>query len=100
LDDIGIEHARPGDIIAALTGARCVAATDTGPFDPQMMRAYGLTGTAGAARRRDAVGGLLGIGYANGRQFLNRLNRYGITERQFHDAMVKTSTSCRFPLMG
>jgi ribonuclease M5 len=71
-----------------------------GPFNRQMMAAFGLMSTAGAAARRDAVGSLLGIGYANGRQFLNRLNRYGITEQQFHDAMVKTSTSSRFPLMG
>jgi ribonuclease M5 len=87
-DDIGIEHARPEDIVAALTGARCMIDSDQGNFTRQMLLFSGLLDHAGAAVRRRVVGDYLGIGYANGRQFLNRLNRYGISEKHFQAAVT------------
>lgn len=87
-EDIGIEHARPEDIVAALTGAHCIIDADQGNFTRQMLLSCGLLDRAGAAVRRRAVGDALGIGYANGRQFLKRLNRYGISEKHFQAAVA------------
>lgn len=85
--DIGVEHACPEDIVAALLGARCNIDHSIDQFTHQMLLARGLVGAGGAARKRAALGSILGIGYANGRQFLNRLNRYGISQRRFHEAL-------------
>lgn len=86
--DIGIEHARAEDIVTALMSARCVISGSGGAFTRQMLMLGGLVNCAGAARKRSALGRILGIGYANGRQLLNRLNRYGISERRFRVAMT------------
>ena len=47
----------------------------------------GLVGGAEASERREKVGGKLGIGYSNGKQFLSKLNRYGITKEEFEGAL-------------
>lgn len=86
-DDIGVENASPESIRAALTKARAeeCAATDT--FSWSDLFAHGLVGRPDAAERRNRVGQRLGIGYANGRQFLRRLNRYGVTREEFLQAV-------------
>ena len=47
----------------------------------------GLVGNSEASIRREKVGGKLGIGYSNGKQFLSRLNRYGISRDEFEKAL-------------
>ena len=47
----------------------------------------GLVGNNEASIRRERVGGKLGIGYSNGKQFLSRLNRYGISKEEFEEAL-------------
>ena len=47
----------------------------------------GLVGSGDASVRREKVGGKLGIGYSNGKQFLSRLNRYGISKEEFEEAL-------------
>ncbi len=47
----------------------------------------GLMGQADSALRRDKLGAELGIGYSNGKQFLYRLNHYGITRDEFNQAL-------------
>jgi ribonuclease M5 len=49
----------------------------------------GLEGSSDAVKRRDFVGKELGIGYGNAKQFLSRLNRYGITRKEFEAAVNK-----------
>jgi ribonuclease M5 len=41
-----------------------------------------------AAEGRAKLGAILGLGYGNAKQLLNRLNNYGITRDEF-DAAVK-----------
>lgn len=48
-----------------------------------MMIAYALTGNENSVKMREALGDILGIGYGNTKQFLNKLNTYGITEEEF-----------------
>ena len=47
----------------------------------------GLIGNEDASHRRDTVGQILGIGYGNAKQFLNRLNNYGVSREEFNKAI-------------
>ena len=42
-----------------------------------------LIGNEDASYRRDKIGQILGIGYGNAKQFLSRLNNYGVTREEF-----------------
>ena len=53
----------------------------------------GLVGGEEASERREKVGGRLGIGYSNGKQFLSKLNRYGITREEFEEALTFVNSS-------
>ena len=46
-----------------------------------------LASTPDAADRRVEVGAILGIGYGNAKQFLKRLNHYGVTRDEWDDAL-------------
>jgi ribonuclease M5 len=48
---------------------------------------YGLSGTQDASAKRAIVGAKLGIGYANAKTFLQRLNHYGVTRAEFEQAV-------------
>ena len=48
---------------------------------------HGLTGTEDAAARRARLGRRLGLGFANAKTFLRRLNTYGITREEFDSAL-------------
>lgn len=81
--DIGIENAIPQSIQEALSKARCTITEMKAEFTGQDMMRYGLTGGQGASEKRAELGKLLGIGYGNTKEFLNRLNQYGITREEF-----------------
>lgn len=86
--DIGVENAAPEAIIRALENARCsTLETVTENFDMGYLMDCGLVGNDAASIRREKVGGKLGIGYSNGKQFLSRLNRYGISKEEFERAL-------------
>ncbi|MDU7905145.1 MAG: DUF4093 domain-containing protein, partial [Peptostreptococcaceae bacterium] len=40
-----------------------------------------------ASHRRDKLGMILGIGYGNAKQFLNRLNNYGVSREEFEKSL-------------
>ena len=46
-----------------------------------------LIGNEDASYRRDKIGQILGIGYGNAKQFLSRLNNYGVTREEFVEAV-------------
>lgn len=81
--DIGIENASPESILAALEKAKCTIHKMKKEFSGQDMMKYGLTGTPSASNLRAELGKILGIGYGNSKEFLNRLNQYGITREEF-----------------
>ncbi|MGN0703366.1 MAG: ribonuclease M5 [Lentihominibacter sp.] len=85
--DIGIENASPESIREALAKAKCSADMNEDLFTMDDMFMTGLLGQADSAARRKAVGKTLGIGYANGKAFLQRLNRFGITREDFCRAL-------------
>lgn len=51
------------------------------------MMKYGLLAGDNSSDKRDKLGRILGIGYGNSKQFLNRLNNYGVTRKEFDEAL-------------
>ncbi len=85
--DIGVEQASPEAIRSALSKVRTHEFSIEEIFDGGDLWDAGLMGQADSALRRDKLGAELGIGYSNGKQFLYRLNHYGITRDEFNQAL-------------
>jgi ribonuclease M5 len=86
--DIGVENAAPETIVAALVKAHAVEEQNVDRFCMADLDRRGLTGSPLAAKRREQLGLLLRIGYANAKQLLKRLNRCGISREEFMQAMA------------
>ncbi len=89
-DDIGIENASPKAIREALSKAKADYKNGESKFSYDDLVDTGLVGLVNSRDLRERVGNYLGIGYANGKQFLNRLNNYGITKSEFIKALEET----------
>ena len=86
-DDIGIEQASPSAIRLALERVRYHEFEPSQQFANTDMLTFHLSGVACAGARRAALGAILGIGYANAKTFLYRLNHYGISRKEFMAAL-------------
>ncbi|MDJ0783563.1 MAG: ribonuclease M5 [Desulfosarcinaceae bacterium] len=85
--NIGIENARPAAIQNALHNAHGTALrAGRNAFTLSDLQRHQLIAHPRAARRREALGRHLRIGYANAKQLLRRLNHSGISRRQFEAA--------------
>lgn len=91
--DIGVENARPEDVIMAIEKAHGVSSVDKGeqgePVTMELLIQLGLAGGEGSSEKRGRAGALLGTGYGNTKSFLNKLNRFGITRDQLIEAVEK-----------
>lgn len=87
--DIGIENARPAPIRKALAQAHCTYRQEEGLFSSEDLREHGLSGCPDAAVRRKKLAACLGIGYANAKTTLYRLNAFGITRQAFIEALAQ-----------
>lgn len=85
-DNIGVENASSEAIISALEKARFKLVDEPETFTLEDMDKYGLSGTAGSKERRQELGQALRIGYGNTKQFLARLNHFGISRKELEDA--------------
>ena len=85
--DVGVENASADSIIKALSMARWETGEERKEFGQDDIMTYGLSGCKDASDMRARVGKALGIGYTNAKQFLNRLNNYGITREEFDKAI-------------
>lgn len=85
--DIGIENAKPEDILEALKRARVESVDSREEFTKYDLIKHGLTGANAASERRDVLGRILGIGYCNAKQLLKRLNNYDISREEFEKAI-------------
>lgn len=92
---IGVEHATPEAIRKALAQVRSDRGSmQQGEIELADLVAAGLIHHPQAANRRLEMGRLLGIGYANGKQFYKRCQMFQITREEFESALRKlTSTS-------
>ena len=87
--NVGIENAKPHIIVEALAKAKCKMVEKIVTFTASDMVEYGLTAGGEAKVRRQEVGKILGIGYANTKQFISKLNHFGITREEFLEAIDK-----------
>ena len=87
--DIGIENATPDSIREALSKVRSQVSQRREEFKKIDLIINDLEGSYNASKRRDVLGRILGIGYGNSKQFLNRLNNYGVTREEFENALKK-----------
>lgn len=85
-NDIGVEQASPESIREALSKLHTQTQQSRSEFTMADLVFYGLVGDDNASKLRDAVGSKLGIGYANAKQFIYRLNNYGISREEFESA--------------
>jgi ribonuclease M5 len=86
-NDIGIENADPESIKYALETAKCIMETASTIFTSKILYENNLTGGTDSVKRREELGRILGIGYANGKQLVKRLNSYSISKDQFFEAL-------------
>ncbi len=93
--DIGVENATKEDILEAIKKARPSSVEKQSLFTKEDMIEYGLSGGANSRERRDHLGHVLGIGYGNSKQFLNRLNNFGITREEFLKAIERIDSNGR-----
>ncbi|MBZ4664420.1 MAG: rnmV [Caloramator sp.] len=87
--DIGVENASIESIRDALNKVQTEIENPKIEFTMEDIIKYGLADTENASELRDEVGKILGIGYGNAKQFLNRLNRYGIKREDFERAVYR-----------
>ena len=83
--NIGVENAKPEDIIEALERARCTSAEGEALFTKEDLYAAGLIGCEDSRDRREKLGNLLSIGYGNGKTFLKKLNSFNISKEYFYE---------------
>jgi ribonuclease M5 len=87
--DIGIEQASAESIRLALGKLHCTEFQPANEFVFSDLVTAGLTGRSDAAARRKRLGEILGIGYANAKTFLQRLNNYGVTRADYEVATTQ-----------
>lgn len=91
--NIGVENASSDIIIDALKKVRatCVIDDEDGNhvFTKKDLIDNGLIGFADSKNKREALGKLLGIGYANANGFVNKLNGFRILKEEFDRAVEK-----------
>lgn len=87
--DLGVENASPESIREALERVKTESCLGRQEFSSSDLIRDGLMGNGNSSKLRDTIGRELGIGYGNAKQFLKRLNRYGITREEYEDALSK-----------
>lgn len=88
-NDIGVEQASPSAVLAALNKVRTSSLEPSDIFSSKDMVANDLTGSKNASQRRAKLGKILGLGAANAKTFLKRLNHYGVTRDEFEEGLKK-----------
>ena len=85
--DIGVENAALHEIRRAFADIKQDQETPSEEFTIEDLTLVGLTGSVRASEYRLALGRKLGIGDSNAKQFLHRLNRFGISREEFSHAV-------------
>ena len=83
--DIGIENAKPEDIIEALKKTHYKKSEQVTIFTESDLAKYKLIGEANSSKNREKLGASLGIGYGNSKAFLKKLNAFNISREEFAD---------------
>ncbi|GAE36557.1 ribonuclease M5 [Halalkalibacter akibai] len=88
-NDLGVENATPEAIREALLHAKQETTEFNEVVTWQDLHAAGLIAGVHAKKRRERLGELLRIGYANGKQLHKRLHTFRITAEEFGAAMQR-----------
>lgn len=91
LGDIGVENAELHEIRRAFVHIQQEQGTLVEIFTIEDLFLVGLVGSVRASEYRLALGRKLGIGDTNGKQFLHRLNRFGISREVFFNAVKEVT---------
>ncbi|WP_182187814.1 ribonuclease M5 [Pectinatus frisingensis] len=86
-NDIGVEQASAESIRKALAKIHAPKYNFNKEFSAADLLRNRLSGGMNASNRRAVVGAELGIGYANAKIFLQRLNTYGVTRAEFEQSV-------------
>ncbi|MDI6812959.1 MAG: ribonuclease M5 [Desulfitobacteriaceae bacterium] len=87
--DIGVENATPAEIQRAFAQIRQESLPPV-RFTADILIETGLTGLPDSQAKRQAIGRALGIGECNAKQFLKRLNQFGVSPGEFWQAVRGT----------
>lgn len=93
--DIGVENATKEDILEAINKARPESIKAEILFTKEDLIEFGLSGGEGSREKREKLGNILGIGYSNSKQFLNRLNNLGVSREEFIRAIERVDIDGR-----
>lgn len=93
--DIGVENATKEDILEAISKARPEFIKTEILFTKEDLLEFGLSGGEDAKKKREELGIILGIGYCNSKQFLNRLNNLGVSREEFIKAIERVDMNGR-----
>ncbi len=85
--DIGVEYAKPNDIIESIKNSKCIIDEKREEFSQSDLIENGLINKSDSSKKREMIGDILGIGYSNGKKFLSRLNSFNITREEFLSAL-------------
>jgi ribonuclease M5 len=84
---IGVEHASPAVIRQALEEAMQEFIETVEEITYQDLIQFGLIAGSKARKRRETLGEMLKLGYANGKQLHKRLQMFQISQERFVEAM-------------
>ena len=84
---VPVEQAKPDAIRKALAKVRTLDWEPMKTFTGADLIIHGLSGAADASVRRARLGEKLGLGFANAKTFLTRLNHYGVSREEFDRAL-------------
>lgn len=87
-DDVGVENAGSEIIREALRKARLTKIHPVNEYSEADLYNKGLSGQPDSAYKRNLLGSILGIGYANAKIFLKRLNTFDINRQDWENALV------------
>lgn len=87
--DIGVENASPEDIRIAISKARPLKTEKVEEFSQNELLTLGFIGGKDSKVKREELGRILGIGYSNSKQLVNRLNNFGIKRIEFEKAVER-----------
>lgn len=87
---LGIEHAQVTDIVNALKNVMTISEIEKeNLYDLEDLYAYGFLGRDNSKYLRQFVGEYLGIGYANAKGFIKRLNMFGVKKEEIEEALIE-----------
>lgn len=87
--DLGVENAKPEDIIEALKKAKAQVTDKKEVFTMNDLVQNDLSMGKNSRERRAKLGDILGIGYFNSKQLVSKLNSFGISKEEFESAVKK-----------